>query len=96
MIIFLLQIAIVITDGEQTTNRGPYTPLSIASRALKDKGVKVYSLGIGKTVNRDQLSETASSSSKVFTASSFSELAPIAMEIVQSSCPGMTGVVLQL
>ena len=86
---FFLQIAIVITDGEQTTNKGPYTPLSIASRGLKDKNVRVYALGIGKRINRDQLNEIASSNVNIFTATSFSELAPLAQIIVQySSNPG--------
>lgn len=86
---FFLQIAIVITDGEQTTNKGPYTPLSIASRGLKDKNVRVYALGIGKRINRDQLNEIASSNVNIFTATSFSGLAPLAQIIVQySSNPG--------
>lgn len=86
---FFQQIAIVITDGEQTTNKGPYTPLSIASRGLKDKNVRVYALGIGKRINRDQLNEIASSNVNIFTATSFSELAPLAQIIVQySSNPG--------
>lgn len=86
---FFLQIAIVITDGEQTTNKGPYTPLPIASRGLKDKNVRVYALGIGKRINRDQLNEIASSNVNIFTATSFSGLAPLAQIIVQySSNPG--------
>ena len=63
-------------------------PLSIASRGIKDKNVKVYSLGIGRKVNRDQLSEIASSDTNVFTAANFAKLASVAQNIVQNSCPG--------
>ncbi|CAH3037506.1 unnamed protein product [Porites evermanni] len=85
----LPQIAIVITDGEQTTNRGPYTPLSEASKGLKDKQVILYALGIGKNVNQDQLNAIASSKNNVFTAASFSDLTPVAQTIVQNSCPAV-------
>lgn len=83
-----LQIAIVITDGKQTTSRGPYTQLSDASRGLKLKKVQVYSLGIGKNLEEQQLQDIASSNDKVFYATSFAELTPVANEIVQNSCPG--------
>ena len=83
-----MQIAIVITDGKQTTDRGAYTELSVASRGLKNKGVIVFSLGIGRNVDQTQLNDIASSSKNVFTAVSFSELAPVAETIVQNSCPG--------
>ena len=83
-----MQIAIVITDGQQTTDRGRYTELSVASLPLKNKDVIVYSLGIGKNVDATQLNDIASSSKNVFTATSFGELTPVAETIVQSSCPG--------
>ena len=78
----------MITDGEQTTDRGPYTELSEAARGLKNKNVRVYSLGIGTKVDREQLNDIASSADNVFEATSFSDLSPAAKTIVQSSCPG--------
>ena len=84
----LRQIALVITDGEQTTNQGPYTPLSVAFKGIKDKNVEVYSLGIGRTVNRDQLEEIASSKTNVFTTASFSELTFVVQTIFQRLCLG--------
>ena len=78
----------MITDGEQTTNRGQYTELSVAASRLKNKNVRVFSLGIGKNVDSKQLNDIASSPDNVFTAASFSDLSPAATTIVQSSCPG--------
>ena len=84
----LRQIAIVITDGKQTTDRGFFRELSVASSGLKLKKVQVYSLGIGSNLDQKQLEDIASSKDKVFFASGFAELAPVAQTIVQNSCPG--------
>ena len=51
----------------------------------------MFSLGIGRNVDRTQLNDIASSNNNVFTAASFAELAPVAKTIVQSSCPGRIG-----
>ena len=48
----------------------------------------MFSLGIGRNVDRTQLNDIASSNNNVFTAASFAELEPVAKTIVQSSCPG--------
>ena len=79
-------MAIVITDGEQTTAKN-YTPLAKASKGIKGKGVVVYSLGIGSSVNSEQLRQIASSDDNVFTATGFDTLADIVLPIVQRSCP---------
>ena len=92
---FLLQIAIVITDGQQTTDRGPFVPLSEASRGLKDKNVELFALGIGSGVDQGQLREVASSSNNVFTAKGFEGLKPVAKTIVQSACPGMWDIIVE-
>lgn len=60
----------------------------MASRGLKDKNVKVYSLGIGPNVDLAQLEEVASSADNIFTAPNFDELIPVADTIVQNTCPG--------
>ena len=80
------QVAIVITDGEQTTTK-EYTPLNIASKRIKDKGVEVFALGVGGGVNVDQLREIASSNDNVFTSPSFEELVNVVKPIVEKSCP---------
>lgn len=86
MVSLPFQVAIVITDGEQTTTKD-YTPLATASKGIKDKGVVVYSLGIGSGVNSDQLRQIASSDDNVFTATGFDTLADVVLPIVQRSCP---------
>ena len=78
----------MITDGEQTTDRGTYTELAEAARGLKNKKVRVFSLGIGTKVDEKQLNDIASSLGNVFTAASFSDLSLAAKTIVQSSCSG--------
>ena len=81
-----LQIAIVITDGEQTTAK-EYTPLDVASKRIKDKGVEVFSLGIGSNVNTDQLRQIASSNDNVFSSAGFDELVEVVKPVVEKSCP---------
>ena len=79
----------MITDGEQTTTGG-YTPLNEASQGIKDKGIAVYSLGIGKGVDAVQLRQIASSDSNVFTSTGFDELIQVVRPIVKESCPKPT------
>ena len=76
----------MITDGEQTTTRA-YTPLDIASKRIKDKGVEAFALGVGDGVNVDQLRQIASSNDYVFTSPSFKELVNVLKPIVEKSCP---------
>lgn len=58
-----------------------------ASQGLKDKGVTVYSLGIGSRVNSEQLRQIASSGDNVFTSAGFEELTAVVQPIVEKSCP---------
>ena len=76
----------MITDGEQTTTGG-FTPLDIASQGIKDKGIVVYSLGIGGNVDSDQLKQIASSEDNVFISVGFDELLDVVQPIVEKSCP---------
>lgn len=80
------KVALVITDGEQTIDRGAYTRLDQASQPLKDKGVFVYALGIGKDVNASQLQQIATNSRGVFRAASFEELQPMVEVIIDGVC----------
>ncbi|KAK2561274.1 Collagen alpha-6(VI) chain [Acropora cervicornis] len=67
------KVAVVITDGKQTTT-GNYTNLSVASQRIKDKGVVVYAVGIGKGADRTELEQIASGTENVLISSSFKEL----------------------
>ena len=80
-----MQIALVITDGEQTTTGG-FTPLDEASKDMKDKGVVVYSLGVGSGVNSVQLRQIASSDDNVLTSTGFKKLTDLVYPIVEKSC----------
>lgn len=68
---------IVITDGKQTT-RKPYTELSVASQGVKNKGVAVYAVGVGKGADAAELKEIASSQENVYISQSFKELQSLA------------------
>lgn len=76
----------MITDGQQTTTEA-YTPLDIASKGIKDRGVEVFALGIGSGVDTDQLRQIASSNDNVFTSPGFDELVSVVKPIVEKSCP---------
>ena len=60
----------LITDGEQTNNAN----LSVASSGLKNKGVTVYAIGVGKNFKESELQNIASSKEHVLNISSFQEL----------------------
>ncbi len=74
---------IVITDGKQTTSK-PYTKLSVASQGIKNKGVTVYAVGVGKGADETELREIASSQENVILSASFKELQNIALRIRKS------------
>ena len=76
---------IVITDGAQTTTKA-YTPLPKASAGVKNKGVAVYAIGVGKGVNEAELRQIASSQENVFVSASFKELHNLVVEIRKRLC----------
>ena len=84
---FPFQIAIVITDGQQTPS-GEFTSVAVASAGIKNKGVTVYAIGVGSGVDRNELEEIASSSEYVLTSSSFRALQTIAPQIRRGICEG--------
>jgi hypothetical protein len=78
----------VITDGIQTKDQGTYTPLDQAILPVKNKGFRVYSLGIGKSVEKTELQQMASHPIKnVFSASSFKLLKIEVNSIMKQLCP---------
>ena len=77
----------MITDGSQTKT-GQFTPLTIASQAIKNKGVTVYAVGVGKGAVRSELLEIASGPGNVLSTSSFEELQKIASELRRQFCEG--------
>lgn len=82
-----LQYAVVITDGIQTKNEN-YTELSLASRGLKDKGVVVYAVGVGKDVSGTELEDIASGTEFVLRTLLFEKLPTVAEEVAKRLCGG--------
>ena len=85
--VFFVQALVVITDGKQTTSK-PYTKLSVASQGLKNAGIAVYAVGVGKGADAAELREIASSQEKVFISASFKELQTLAVDIRKRLCQG--------
>ena len=77
----LPNILIVMTDGESYDDVGP------PSKALRDSGVIIYSLGIGKNFNVKDLEKMASDpkSEHVMTAD-FKELSGVIQQIKNKAC----------
>ena len=84
------KIAFVLTDGEQTET-GNELSLEVVSDRLKKKGVRVISIGIGKRVDKSQLTVIASSEKDVVIAESFDGLVSEVEPLFQSACKGNEG-----
>lgn len=84
------KIAFVLTDGEQT-RAGNELSLEVVSDRLKKKGVRIISIGIGKRVNKNQLTVIASSEKDVVIAESFDGLVSEVEPLFQSACKGNEG-----
>ena len=67
------KVLILLTDGTQTKDAGAEDPADVA-KELRDKGIRVISIGIGKGVNPTELARIAGDQSNVFSAPSFDEL----------------------
>ncbi|XP_047136671.1 collagen alpha-1(II) chain isoform X1 [Hydra vulgaris] len=89
------KIALVLTDGRQT--RGSSAPdavdLHVASRPLKDIGVQIYSLGIGRDYDIGELLDIASDDASVFRSSDVDELVSIVASITETTCKGCTNAI---
>ena len=89
---FQFQVALVMTDGKQTVDEEEEVLsadiLYNAVQPLKDKNVKVLSLGIGKNTNLFDLWTLASSGSDVFLAENFEQLKDLVTDLTQNKCPG--------
>ena len=81
-----------MTDGVQTIPRDdPRTSgevLSTAVAPIKNKGVEVMSIGIGKSIILVDLVTLATDDTGVFLAESFAALDEIATDIREGKCPG--------
>ena len=89
------QILIVMTDGVQTIPEGETRTsgdiLSAAVTPIKEKGVEVMSIGIGKSIVLVDLVTLASDDTGVFLAESFEALDEIVTDVREGKCPGEIG-----
>jgi len=80
-----------MTDGAQTEEENSKKTvdeiLAEASQPLKDKKVRIISLGIGKRVNKSSL-ETIATEDNVYYAKSFNELRKLVRQLRKGSCTG--------
>lgn len=80
----------MITDGVQTKNGkvGPHIPLADASQPLKDKGVEIWAISVGKPANNTDLEVIASDPEKVILVTEFEDLTHIPEEVQRAACEG--------
>ncbi|XP_078378155.1 SCO-spondin-like isoform X7 [Oculina patagonica] len=84
------KIALVMTDGKQTLDdeRALTTDILLeAVQPLKDKGVRVISLGIGSGTLLLDLLTLASTDNDVYLAADFLELKGLVKDLTASKCP---------
>lgn len=67
------KVLILLTDGSQTKDAGAEDPATVA-RELRQEGVRLLVVGIGKGVNPTELERIAGDKTSVFTASTFDQL----------------------
>ena len=80
-------IAIVITDGVSTRDQSSTIPEAIRARS---KGIQIYSVGITKSINEDELRQIASAphqfDKNYFLAADFQNLERVALAIMSNTC----------
>ena len=83
-----------MTDGRQTVDGGEDREvlssdiLGAAVQPLKDKKVKMMSLGIGKATYLFDLMTIASTDDDVYLAENFKQLKGLVSDLTQNKCPG--------
>ena len=86
------KVAILFTDGEQTTvGVNDLIPLEQAAGRLKERGIDIFAVGIGKKVKRQQLLKIASSAEYVIMLRSFAELQESVSKIAAFTCQQVVG-----
>lgn len=81
------KIAVVLTDGKQTVSSDAQ-PLDIASEPLREEGVYIFAIGIGKEVDRKELRLMTENDADVVVADSFDDLRNRVDTLGKSACEG--------
>ena len=84
------KLAFVLTDGEQTPDPRAI-PLDRASGWLKNAGVRLIAIGIGRNVNKQELTTIASSEEDVIITDSFDGLLRQVEPLTKAACEGFEG-----
>ena len=79
---------LILTDGKQTRDRGPFIEPSLIAEKIKRKGVQIYSVGIGDSIDKAELNSIASDPSKVVLTESYGSLSNLADNIEELICKG--------
>ena len=87
-----------MTDGKQTLDdetSGLTTDILFkAVKPLKEKGIRVISLGIGPNTQLFDLLTLASTDNDVYLAQDFTELKNLVAELTERKCPGILFIVI--
>jgi len=67
------KVVILLTDGSQTQDAGAEDPGDVADE-LRNAGINILVVGIGKGINATELAHIAGGDSKAYSASTFDEL----------------------
>ena len=77
----------MVTDGEMTKDR-EYKELSVVATDLKNKGVEVIAVGVGRDPSREELRVIASTIGNVFTVDSFDDMQALSSLLRSRFCEG--------
>lgn len=67
---------------------GPFTEPTLIAKKIKSKGVTVFSVGIGDSIDKDELKSIASDNDKVVLTDSYGALKNLAGSIKKLICKG--------
>lgn len=87
--IFLLQVVILLTDGNQTGSDKAKTEISLTKsvQPLKDLNAKIIAIAIG-SVDRKQLLELVEKDEDILTPKNFDDLINYVKQTISYSCRG--------
>lgn len=83
------KILVLLTDGAQT-GKGSTDP-AIPAKQLRDAGVYLIIIGIGKQIDLNEIQNMAGDTGRFYTAASFDELitSDFINGVTETTCPGM-------
>lgn len=64
--LFFYQLVILLVDGPQDRDQVPYTPLSRASKPLRDRDIVIYAIGVRPYTPESELEDLTSDKTRVF------------------------------